>query len=160
MSSDDTKELVIRYLEVALPAGRSGDFTAADELVADDAAFHDPGSSASSSRSAHQLRWQELIAAFDDLAFDVHDLIGAGDRATVRWSMRGIHAGPFAGVAPTGREIALAGITIYRAEDGKIAEAWSSYDELGVLEQLGVIIRDDGGDDEDLDPDTEFGMVM
>jgi len=130
MSSNDNTTLVVRYLKAALAAGRSRDFTAADELVAEDAAFHDPGSS-SSGRSAHQQRWQELVGAFTDLAFDIHDLIGAGDRVVARWSMRGIHGGVFAGVAPTGREAAISGITIYRTADGKIAEAWSSYDEIG-----------------------------
>ncbi len=164
MSSNDNTTLVVGYLKAALAAARSRDFTVVDELVADDATFHDPRSSAGSGRSAHQQRWQELVGAFTDLAFDIHDLIEAGDRVIARWSMRGIHGGDFCGVAPTGREVAIAGITIYRIAHGKIAEAWSSYDELGVLEQLGVMVQDDDGDgdgdDEDLDPGSGFGMVM
>ena len=160
MSSDDSATLVIRYLEAALAAGRSGDFTAADELLAEDATFHDPGPSASSGRSTHQKRWKELVGAFAELAFDVHDLIGAGERVVVRWSMRGTHGGEFAGVTPTDRELAMSGITIYRVEDGRIAEAWSSYDELGVLEQLGVLVEGDDGDDENLDPQSDLGMIV
>jgi steroid delta-isomerase-like uncharacterized protein len=162
MSSIDNTALVVGYLQAALAAVRSGDVTASFELVAEDAAFHDPGSSAASDRSAHQQRWQRLVGAFAELAFDVHDMIETGDRVIARWSIRGIHGGTFAGVAPTGREIAIAGITIYRTADGKIAEAWSSYDELGMLEQLGVVLQgdDDGGDDDDLDPDSDFGMIV
>ncbi len=74
--------------------------------------------------------------------------------------MRGIHGGDFGGVAPTGREVAVAGITIYRTADGKVAEAWSSYDALGMLEQLGVVVQDEGGDYEDLGSPADFGMVM
>ena len=34
-------------------------------------------------------------------------------------------------------------------------------DELGMLEQLGVVLqRDHGDDDEDLDPQSDFGMIM
>ncbi len=161
MSSDENTTLVVRYLKVALAAARSGDFTAADGIVAEDASFHDPGSFAPSACSAHRRRWQALVSAFAELAFDVHDLIGAGDRVIARWSIRGIHGGEFAGVAPTGREVAMAGITIYRVEDGKIAEAWSSYDELGMLEQLGAVLQhDDDGDDDDLDPAAEFGVIV
>ncbi len=160
MSSDENTTLVVRYLQAALTATRSGDFTATDEIEAEDASFHDPGSFASSTRSAHRRRRQALVAAFAELAFDVHDLIGAGDRVIARWSIRGIHGGEFAGVAPTGREVAMAGITIYRVEDGKIAEAWSSYDELGMLEQLGVVLAGDEGEYEDLAPESEFGMIL
>jgi len=160
MSSDENTTLVVRYLQAALTATRSGDFTATDEIEAEDASFHDPGSFASSVRSAHRRRWQALVATFAELAFDVHEMIGAGDRVIARWSMRGIHGGEFAGVAPTGREVTMAGITIYRVEDGKIAEAWSSYDELGMLEQLGVVLQHDDDGDDDMDPDAEFGMIV
>jgi len=61
---------------------------------------------------------------------------------------------------PTGREAAISGITIYRTADGKIAEAWSSYDEIGMLEQLGVVVQNDDGDYEDPDPASGFGMIM
>lgn len=63
-------------------------------------------------------------------------------------------------MAPTGCEISMAGITMYRIEAGKIAEAWPSYDELGVLEQLGFAPEGDVGADEDLDPEAEFGMAF
>lgn len=130
--------------------------------MAEDAAFHDPRSSAASDHSAHQQRWQKLVGPFTDLAFDIHDLIEAGDRVIARWSMQGIHGNDSRSVPASGREIAVAGITIYRTADGKIAEAWSSYDELGLLEQLGVTVQDDDDDEdyEDLDPSSAFGVVM
>jgi len=45
------------------------------------------------------------------------------------------------GVAPTGREIALPGINIFRLRDSRIAERWGRLDELGFLQQLGVLPR-------------------
>jgi predicted ester cyclase len=33
----------------------------------------------------------------------------------------------------------LKGITIHRFEDSKIVEEWESYDNLSVLEQLGLV---------------------
>ncbi len=54
----------------------------------------------------------------------------------------------------------MAGITIYRVEDGKITEAWSSYDELGMLQQVGVSFALDESAVDDVDPDSEFGMVF
>jgi predicted ester cyclase len=40
---------------------------------------------------------------------------------------------------PTGKELAMTGITILQLADGKIAEVWTEADGLGVIEQLGVI---------------------
>jgi hypothetical protein len=40
---------------------------------------------------------------------------------------------------PTGKRIELEGITIHRIEDGKIVEEWERYDNLSVLQQLGLV---------------------
>ena len=43
------------------------------------------------------------------------------------------------GVAPTGKQVTVTGITISRIADGKIAEEWTNWDTLGMLTQLGAI---------------------
>ena len=43
------------------------------------------------------------------------------------------------GVAPTGRPVSLRGINIFRIRDGRIAERWGRLDDLGFLQQLGVL---------------------
>ena len=40
---------------------------------------------------------------------------------------------------PTGKQLELGGITIHRFEDGKIVEEWERYDNLSVLQQLGLV---------------------
>jgi len=40
---------------------------------------------------------------------------------------------------PTGKRIELEGITIHRIEDGKIVKEWERYDNLSVLQQLGLV---------------------
>ena len=42
-------------------------------------------------------------------------------------------------IPPTGKQVSWTGIGIYRIEDDKIVEAWASTDNLGLLQQLGVI---------------------
>ena len=42
---------------------------------------------------------------------------------------------------PTGKHIEVEGITIHRIEDGKIVEEWERYDNLSVLQQLGLVGR-------------------
>jgi predicted ester cyclase len=48
------------------------------------------------------------------------------------------------GIAPTDKQIELKGITIHRFEGGKIVEEWERYDNLGVMQQLGVVEQPSG----------------
>lgn len=80
-----------------------------------------------------------LFSAFPDPQFTVEDLIAEADQVVARWTFRGTHRGPFAGIPPTGKQIQMTGITIYRLRDAKIAEARSNIDQLGLLQQLGVL---------------------
>jgi len=43
------------------------------------------------------------------------------------------------GVEPTGREIVLRGINLFRVVDGKIVERWGRLDNLGLMQQLGLV---------------------
>jgi predicted ester cyclase len=43
------------------------------------------------------------------------------------------------GIAPTGKRVSISGIMITQFRDGKQVESWSSYDQLGMLQQLGVV---------------------
>ena len=43
------------------------------------------------------------------------------------------------GMAPTGKWVEVTGITIDRIANGKIAESWSCFDALGMMQQLGAV---------------------
>jgi predicted ester cyclase len=69
----------------------------------------------------------------DDLAD--HDLIAEEDRVASRWTVSGTHRGELAGAAPTGRKLAISGLSIYRIAGGKLAEGWVQDD---TMQQLGA----------------------
>jgi predicted ester cyclase len=55
------------------------------------------------------------------------------------WTVRGTHQGEVEEFGPsTGRQVEIKGITIHRIEDGKIVEEWEGYDNLSILQQLGL----------------------
>ena len=56
-----------------------------------------------------------------------------------RWTFHGTHDGNFMGVAPTGKEVVVAGVAMYRIADEKIEEVWLSWDVFGLFKQLGVL---------------------
>lgn len=68
-----------------------------------------------------------------------HDTFSSGDRVVVRWSAGGVHAGNLLGVPATGRRVDITGIDIFRVKDGKLAEMWQNWDQLGMLQQIGAI---------------------
>ena len=62
-----------------------------------------------------------------------------GDKVVARVSYRGTHQGAFRGIAPTGKQIAVMGINIFRIANGKLVEHWGLTDRLAVLHQVGVV---------------------
>jgi predicted ester cyclase len=42
------------------------------------------------------------------------------------------------GIPPTGKEVEVTGITLYRIQGGKIVESWNVEDKFGLLRQIGA----------------------
>src|SRR5918997_1303555 len=80
-------------------------------------------------------------AVFPDLAVTNEDVIVAGDKVTVRSTIRGTHQGDLLGIPPTGRAVEFMAIDIHRVEGGRIAETWHIEDYLSLLFQLGATIQ-------------------
>lgn len=77
--------------------------------------------------------------AFPNLQFTVEELVAEGDKVVTRWTARGTNTGSLMGMPPTGKAVVISGISIERITNGKIAESWVNFDQLGMLQQLGVI---------------------
>src|SRR5207237_573235 len=67
----------------------------------------------------------------------IEDQVAEGDMVVTRWSGRATHTGEFRQIAPTGKQVAVDGITINRVAGGKFVETWLQFDRLGLLQQLG-----------------------
>lgn len=80
-----------------------------------------------------------LLTAFPDFRSTVEDTIIEDDRAVGRVTAGGTNTGPFLGIPPTGKKITWTEIHIARVANGKIVEHWASIDQLGMLQQLGII---------------------
>lgn len=80
-----------------------------------------------------------LLAAFPDFEDTIEDLIAEDDRVVVRIRMTGTHEGAFMDLEPTGKEVDISGMIIYRIEDGQIVEDWHQANMMGMMQQLGVV---------------------
>ena len=135
--SEKNKALVRRGID---EVWNGGNRTAVDELVSADFVVH-------ASRPGNEIHGREGVAAyfaslrtaFPDLQFTVEDSIAEDDRVVTRWSARGTHRGEFQGIAPTDKPVTVNGIDIDRIAGDQVIECWMQLDELGLLQQLGVI---------------------
>jgi steroid delta-isomerase-like uncharacterized protein len=122
-------------------AWNARDLDAFDEIIAPDAEDHDPQNPFREVRGPEGAkRTAEMYhRAYSDSRFEVHEQIAEGDFVVTRWTGKGTHDGELMGMPPTGRWVEVEGITIDRIADGKIAESWSCFDALGMMQQLGAL---------------------
>ena len=134
--SEENKTIFRRYVE---ELGNEGNFDLADEIFADYLSHQPDGSVLERGPEDVKRFMGEFRSAFPDFHTTIEDQIAEGDRVATRWTMRGTHEGEFRGIASTGKQIAVTGIGIFRFADGKVVESWDNFDQLGMMQQLGVI---------------------
>ena len=137
MSAEENKALVQRFF-AEVCNGRQLDV--ADELFAAGHAYHDPfiPGVAPGAEGMKQII-AAYHAAFRDAHWDVEEQIATEDTVVTRWIGSGIHEGDLGGIAATGKPVRVVGIWLHRIAGGKIAESWNVWDNLGMLQQMGVV---------------------
>ncbi len=109
-----------------------------DEVYATDLVWHEPDQDIQGLEAAKQFV-STYKSAFPDLHATVEDIFAEGEKVVTRWTIRGTHQGEIEEFGPpTGKQIEIRGITIHRIEGGKIVEEWERYDNLGLMQQLGL----------------------
>ena len=91
------------------------------------------------SREQYKGICQAYFTAFPDLKVSTNYLVAEGDKVVKVWTVNCTSKGEFLGIPPTGKPLQITGMEMFRLEGGKIAELWVNMDNLGMLQQLGVI---------------------
>jgi len=131
---EQNKAIARRAFEEILSQGR---FELASELYAKDFINHGIHRNASLEEDQAALKgWHQ---AFSDITIVPEKLIAEGDLVAIYWIARGTNTGTGNGLPATGKKAELAGITIWRIVDGKIREEWSAFDQLAMMQQLGLL---------------------
>ena len=86
-----------------------------------------------------RMFYSAFLAAFPDLHVDIEDTLAEGDKLVMRWSAHGTHTGELMGIPPTGKQVSVGGTAIDRFENGQSVEHWEIFDQVGLMQQLGVI---------------------
>ncbi len=82
---------------------------------------------------------QMFETAFPGYQLSEEDMIAEGDRVAVRSIMTGTHQGELMGIPPTGKNVTVPLMIMYRISEEKIVEFWINADTLGLLQQLGAV---------------------
>lgn len=135
MSAKENKIIARRYFE---EIWNKANLAAVEALVAADAVGHLPGTTIHGTEVLKQ-RVGMLYDIYTDPSFTVEDQIAEEDKVLTRWTFRGVHTGEYMGAAPTGKQVTTTGMHLFRLAGGKIVELWLNSDDLGELQQLGVV---------------------
>lgn len=135
MSLEDNKELVMRLCEVF----NTGNLNEIEEVATADLVLHHATDREVTPREMYKQSFVVVRNAFPDIHMVIDDLFGEGDKVACRWTITGTHKGAYQGIPPTNKKLVFSGNNIFRIADGKVAEIWSRYNTLGMMQQLGVI---------------------
>ena len=136
MSLEANKDVIRAYVETIF---NQRQVERADELVAPDYVDHAALPGQVPGLEGAKDKWAMYLAGIPDLRVRVEELVAEGDKVAVRRSYAGTHRGTLLGIPPTGKQLQLGGISIFRLAGGKITEQWEQLDRMALMQQLGVL---------------------
>jgi steroid delta-isomerase-like uncharacterized protein len=134
--SEENKAVARRIIE---EVWNKKNLDAIDELIAADCVNHTLPPGLPSGRKGVKAFIGIYLNAFPDVKFTIEDMIAKGDKVAIRWSATGTHTGELMGIPATGKQITVTGLDIGRYSGGKGVEFWGEFDQMGMMQQLGVI---------------------
>jgi len=144
MTSEENKALIRRYYEeIDAAAKDERGASVLDEFIAPNFLNHDPSPGFSPDLEGLKQAYNHFLDANPDGYHVVEDMIAEGDKVVARLSAYGTQTGKLFGIPPTGKQVSMTAIAIHRIANGKIVEHWSELDNLGMMQQLGVVASPD-----------------
>ena len=136
--SPNSPENYVRLVKRLFFDGFSGGhLEVVEEVFSPDTEFNAPG--APPGIEGIKAMVKKNNSAMSDWQFHIDDMISDGDKTAVRWHATGNHTGSFMGEEPTGKAVILNGLVIYQIENNRIVRNWLMGDNLGFLNQLGLV---------------------
>lgn len=131
------QKLAVRYRDEVW----NGWVEAADEIIASACVFHfnDAGKLPPVTGPAS---FKQLVTAyravFPDVQFIVEDIIVQDDQVTVYWWADGTRQETVSSLAATNQMLRFTGVDVLHIEDSKIIEVRTTWDAVGIMQQLGL----------------------
>lgn len=120
------------------------DFETALEIISPEASNH----GLKVGRGGYEMVWRDISVTFPDFSLDIEEIVAEGETVVVRAMFSGTHlgmgelpvnGGMLVGIEPTGKSFSVEHIHWFKLRDGKIVEHYASRDDLGMMQQLGLL---------------------
>ena len=133
---DTNKQRIEMLFEQVLNRGKD---ELLDELISGEYVDHNPVQGQAPGAEGIRNKLKGLREAFPDIRFLLEDLVAENDLVAARYHWKASQTGPFMGLPPTGKQVVVRGMDFYRLSEGKVIEHWDSVDQLGLMQQVGLI---------------------
>lgn len=100
---------------------------------------HDPAEGQPSDGSGIAWFWEQFGESFSDLDRTVLETIATPTKLITVMDLSGTHTGEYLGHAPTGKRFTVRNVQVIGYKDGRAIDRWGSTDQLGILQQLGLV---------------------
>jgi steroid delta-isomerase-like uncharacterized protein len=137
-SLEQNKALMRNYIE---EAWNKGNLDFIDKNFSSDYVSHGTFPGQPTSRDDVKSVINTIRNTIPDLHITIEDMLAEGDKVASRWVTKGTHKGDLMGAKPTGNKISVSETAVFRVKDGKVVEGWANRDDLGFLQQIGLILR-------------------
>jgi serine phosphatase RsbU (regulator of sigma subunit) len=131
--AEENKAIFRRYVE---EVPNQGNLKVADEIFGRYLAHQSDGSTLERGPEDVKRFTEEYRSAFPNWRISIDEQIAEGDKVVNRVTLRGTHQRQFRDMAPTGKEVEVKAVTIFRfSEEGKVVETWDYFDQLRLVRQ-------------------------
>ena len=130
--SEVNKAIIRRAFE----AWNAGNLDLFDEVWAVDYVHHDPAEPEVRGLEDYKRYVAYVHRGYPGLRFTVDDMLAEGDKVVARYTWRATDTVGRPDRPPTGKQVTMTGISIYRLAGAQIAEMWTNWDALGYQQQL------------------------
>jgi steroid delta-isomerase-like uncharacterized protein len=131
--AEENKAIFRRYIEEVT---NQGNLEVADEIFDRYVAHQSDGATLERGPEDVKRFTQEYRSAFPDFRLSIDEQIAEGDKVVNRVTLHGTHQREFRDMAPTGKEIEVKAVTIFRfSPEGKVVETWDYFDQLRLMRQ-------------------------
>lgn len=136
MSPEEMKNRGSMFLEEVI---NGGNYDRAEEYFKSDYVDHAAPPGVPPGVEGLRLFFTMFRSAFPDLHYTIEDSVAEGNIVVQRATAEGTHQGEFQGMPATGKHAKWQEIHMSRMEGDKFVEHWAAIDQMGMLQQLGVI---------------------
>jgi predicted ester cyclase len=136
MSTEQNKAIVRRLYDELINQENKA---VIDEVFVGDVGIHDPFMGTMAGIMAFKQLLGMFDAAFPGHRVKVEQVLAEGDFVSVLHTHTATHTGQFMNIPPTGKQVTVNGLELFRLVNGKIVEFWRKDDDVSLLMQLGAL---------------------